>query len=119
MEGRQDVEEETFCRTEHRQAAPGGGSPGAGTDGWNGLPRTWDLGAELKDELLNGEVFYTLKEARVLIEQWRWYYNTIRPQSALRYRPPAPAAILPDTNVPDYAVPWPPLGGWQPRQTLS
>ena len=54
---------------------------------------------KLRDEFLNTEVFYTLKEARVLIEQWRWYYNTIRPQSALRYRPPAPAAILPDTNV--------------------
>ena len=41
----------------------------------------------------------------MLIEQWRWYYTTIRPHSALRYRPPAPAAILPDTKVPDYAVP--------------
>jgi len=58
-------------------------------------------------------------EAKVLIEQWRRHYNTIRPHSSLGYRPPAPAAILPDTNVPDYAVPPPPHGGWQPRQTLS
>ena len=42
--------------------------------------------------MLNGEVFYTLKEAKVLIEQWRNHYNTIRPHSALGYRPPAPEA---------------------------
>jgi hypothetical protein len=45
---------------------------------------------KLRDELLNGEIFYTLKEAKVLIEQWRCHYNTIRPHSALGYRPPAP-----------------------------
>lgn len=48
---------------------------------------------KLRDELLNGEIFYTLKEAKVLIEQWRKHYNTIRPHSALGYRPPAPEAI--------------------------
>ena len=47
---------------------------------------------KLRDELLNGEIFYTLKEAKVLIEQWRNHYNTIRPHSALGYRPPAPEA---------------------------
>jgi transposase InsO family protein len=41
-------------------------------------------------ELLNGEIFYTLREAQVLIDQWRQYYNRIRPHSALVYRPPAP-----------------------------
>ena len=46
------------------------------------------------DELLNGEIFYSLKEAQILIEQWRQEYNTVRPHSALGYRPPAPAAIL-------------------------
>ncbi len=55
----------------------------------------------------------------MLIEQWRRHYNTIRPHSALGYRLPAPAAILPDINVQDYAVCQPPHGGWQPRQTLS
>jgi hypothetical protein len=40
-----------------------------------------------RDELLNGEVFYALREAQVLIEQWRVHYNTIRPHSALGYRP--------------------------------
>jgi transposase InsO family protein len=50
---------------------------------------------KLRDELLNGEVFYTLAEAKILIEQWRKEYNQIRPHSALLYRPPAPEAIMP------------------------
>ena len=49
---------------------------------------------KLRDELLNGELFYTLKEAQVLIEQWRHHYNHVRPHSALGYRPPAPATIV-------------------------
>ena len=48
---------------------------------------------KLRDELLNGEIFYSLKEAQVIIEQWRIHYNTKRPHSALGYRPPAPQAI--------------------------
>ncbi|TNF50610.1 MAG: IS3 family transposase [Deltaproteobacteria bacterium] len=50
---------------------------------------------KLRDELLNGEIFYTLKEAQVLIEQWRRHYNTVRPHSSLGYRPPAPETIKP------------------------
>lgn len=49
----------------------------------------------LRDELLNGEIFYTAKEAQVLTEWWRQEYNHIRPHSALGYRPPAPEAIEP------------------------
>ena len=49
---------------------------------------------KLRDELLNREIFYTLTEAQVLIEQWRQHYNTIRPHSALNYHPPAPEAVL-------------------------
>jgi len=45
---------------------------------------------KLRDELLNREIFYTLEEAGVLIENWRREYNTIRPHSSLGYRPPAP-----------------------------
>ena len=56
---------------------------------------------KLRDELLNREIFYTLKEAQVLIEQWRQHYNTIRPHSALNYRPPAPEAVL--SRVVNYA----------------
>ena len=52
---------------------------------------------KLRDELLNGEIFTTLIEAKVLIEQWRREYNQVRPHSALGYRPPAPEAIIPVT----------------------
>lgn len=50
---------------------------------------------KLRDELLNGEIFYSLKEAQVVIENWRQEYNTIRPHSSLGYKPPAPVARLP------------------------
>jgi len=51
--------------------------------------------ARFRDELLNGEIFYTLKEAQIIIEEWRKHYNTKRPHSALGYRPPAPETIVP------------------------
>lgn len=50
---------------------------------------------KFRDELLNGEIFYSVKEARIVIEQWRAHYNTVRPHSALNYRPPAPQAVMP------------------------
>ena len=50
---------------------------------------------KFRDELLDGEIFDTLLEAKVLIERWRVEYNTIRPHSALGYRAPAPEAIQP------------------------
>jgi transposase InsO family protein len=50
---------------------------------------------KLRDELLNGEIFYSLKEAQVVIGQWRHHYNTVRPHSSLRYRPPAPQTFAP------------------------
>ena len=50
--------------------------------------------AKLRDELLNGEVFYTLNEASVVIEQWRMHYNSIRPHSSLGYQPPAPEVVI-------------------------
>ena len=49
---------------------------------------------KMRDELLNGEIFYSLKEAQVLIEMWRRHYNTVRPHSSLGYRTPVPATIL-------------------------
>jgi putative transposase len=49
---------------------------------------------KLREECLNGEIFYSLKEAKVVIEQWRVHYNQVRPHSSLGYRPPAPKAIL-------------------------
>ena len=50
---------------------------------------------KLRDELLNLEIFTTLFEAQVLIENWRKDYNQIRPHSAVGYRPPAPEVIIP------------------------
>ena len=49
--------------------------------------------ARLRDELLNGEIFYSLAEAKVVIETWRRHYNTARPHSSLGYRPPAPQVV--------------------------
>lgn len=49
---------------------------------------------KMRDELLAREIFYTLREAQILIEAWRVHYNQVRPHSALGYRPPAPVAIL-------------------------
>jgi len=62
--------------------------------------RPWENGyiesfnGKLRDELLNREIFTTLEEAKVLIEQWRKDYNQIRPHSARNHRPPAPETIL-------------------------
>ena len=53
------------------------------------------LNGKFRDEFLNGEIFYTLREAKVLMEGWRREYNKVRPHSALGYRPPAPETILP------------------------
>ena len=50
---------------------------------------------KLRDELLNGEIFYSLAQAAVLVEQWRREYNTVRPHSACGGFPPAPEAIKP------------------------
>ncbi len=66
---------------------------------------------KLGDELLDGEIFYSLKEAQVLIERWRHHYNTVRPHSALGYRPPAPQTIVPKRTDPAFAI-----DGLQPDQ---
>ena len=50
---------------------------------------------KLRDELLARETFYTLIEAKILIERWRRQYNTVRPHSTLGCRPPAPEAVRP------------------------
>lgn len=52
---------------------------------------------KLRDELLNRQIFTTLTEAKILIEEWRKEYNQVRPHSALDYRAPAPEAIIPLT----------------------
>ena len=75
-----------------------------GRDGWRDLPWLRSVRAELRDECLNMEIFTTLKEAQVLIEKWRCFYNTERPHSSLGYRPPAPQAILPPLTGLAYAI---------------
>lgn len=50
--------------------------------------------SKLRDELLDGEIFYSLKEAQILIEAWRRHYNTVRPHSALGWQPPAPEVSM-------------------------
>ena len=51
--------------------------------------------ARLRDELLNGEIFYSLREAQIVIESWRRHYNAVRPHQSLGYRPPAPEVFVP------------------------
>jgi len=65
--------------------------------------------SKLRDELLNGEIFYSLAEAQIVIEQWRRYYNTDRPHSSLGYKPPAPVTLIwpskPGKAAPSSALP--------------
>ena len=52
----------------------------------------------MRDELLAGEIFYSITEAQVIIEQWRRHYNEIRPHSALGYKPPTPVTFIAHTS---------------------
>ena len=61
--------------------------------------------SKLRDELLKGEIFYTLKEAQIVIETWRRHYNTVRPHSSLGYKPPAPEVVLWPAAKPQPAPP--------------
>jgi transposase InsO family protein len=51
--------------------------------------------ARLRDELLDGEIFYSLREAQIVIESWRRHYNRIRPHASLDYKPPAHEVFVP------------------------
>jgi len=59
----------------------------------NGFIGSFD--ARLRDELLDGEIFYTLKEAKIVVESWRCHYNAVRPHASLGYRASAPEVIVP------------------------
>lgn len=50
--------------------------------------------SKLRDELFDREIFYTLKETKIIIEAWRRYYNTVCPHSSLNYTPPVPEATV-------------------------
>ena len=51
--------------------------------------------ARFRDELLDGEIFYSLREAQVIIESWRRHYNTVRPHGSINYKAPAPEVFVP------------------------
>lgn len=76
--------------------------------------------SKLRDELLNGEIFYTLAEAQVLIEAWRRHFNAVRPHSALKYQPPTPEVVIPPGGT---IAPWASAsaleGARPPNQTLA
>jgi len=73
---------------------------------FNELGSPWENGyyesfnVRFRDELLNGDIFYTLREAQLLNENWRRHYNTVRPHNALGYHPPAPETIIPTDQRP-------------------
>jgi len=70
--------------------------------------------ARMRDELLSGEIFYSLKEAQIIIESWRQHYNQVRPHASLGYRAPAPEVFVPGLAA------WPPaLHAGAPAATLD
>jgi putative transposase len=78
--------------------------------------------ARMRDELLNGEIFYSLKEAQIIIEGWRRHYNAVRPHASLGYRPPAPEVFVPGLAAwPSARVEAAPTAtlGLAPRPTLN
>jgi len=70
--------------------------------------------SKLRDELLNGEIFFTLKEAKIIIEGWRRHYNTVRPHSSLGYVPPAPEVVPWPAAQPRPAPPATPAVAFRP-----
>lgn len=72
--------------------------------------------ARLRDECLNAETFYTLKEAQVILEQWRHNYNHIRPHTSLGYKPPAPLARMKETRMRDAACAYAPAASLIPAE---
>ena len=106
--GRIDVEEESPARGDRRQAAAGGrvGLAGRGRRGSHSGDRRHR--GRLRDELLDGEIFYSLREVQIIIESWRRHYNKVRPHGSLGYRPPAPEVF-----VPAFAA-WPALSARRP-----
>lgn len=95
----------TFVRTMGQSSLPGSCGKwlsklgtrtlyiGPGSPWENGYCESFN--GKLRDEFLNGEIFYSLKEVQILAERWRVEYNTERPHLVLGYKPPAPQAISP------------------------
>jgi transposase InsO family protein len=78
--------------------------------------------ARLRDELLDGEIFYTLAEAKIVVESWRRHFNTVRPHGSLGYKPPAPEVFIPSMAARAAAQPEPatlPRAGAQANRPLT
>ncbi len=76
--------------------------------------------ARLRDELLDGEIFYSLPEARIIIESWRRHYNNVRPHGSLGYKPPAPEVFVPALAARSASQPGPATPpALAPRPTLN
>ncbi len=90
-----DEQEASYTRADHIQAERGRDPAFSRAKRACSLQENRDIRAEMRDELLNRELFDTLDEAKVMAERWRHEYNRIRPHSALGYRPPAPETIEP------------------------
>ena len=71
------------------------GAPVAGCETSNRCPIIESFNARLRDELLDGEIFYTLHGAQIVIESWRRHYNHVRPNASIGYRAPAPEVFVP------------------------
>jgi putative transposase len=76
--------------------------------------------ARLRDELLGGEIFYSLREAQIVIESWRRHYNRVRPHATLGYKPPAPKVFVPALAAWPAALPrMAPPATLAPKPTLN
>ena len=92
-QGEIHAEEEVQFGADYCQAAPDRSATRPRQKRRAGLQGRCHLGAKLKDECLKLEIFYSLKEAQVIIGAWRDHYNRVRPHSSLGYRPPAPMTM--------------------------
>src|SRR5450830_816681 len=88
-------EEEIQARRDRSEATAGRCPSLARSEHGRRDPPDWGERGRLRDELLNGEIFYTLREAQIIIESWRRHYNSIRPHASLGYKPPAPEVLVP------------------------
>ena len=96
------------CRAHRSDNGPSSSPKPAGLDSSRGARSAyiergspWENGfiesfnARLRDELLDGEIFYTLREAQIVIESWRRHYNAVRPHASIGYQAPAPEVFVP------------------------
>lgn len=104
--GPEFVAEKVRCWLQRLEVAPLFIEPGSPWE--NGYCESFN--GKLRDELLRGEIFDTLLEAKVLVERWRKHYNQVRPHSSLGYRPPAPEAKLLAVSRPSLSLLGPPGG---------